>query len=57
MIAFLVLVVCVIYLAGTPDAHSFSELSKLDVAVISFIRTLFWLSNTGKTTSCSNKRW
>ncbi len=62
MIAFSVLMFCMIYLIGTSGGHSFSELSNLDVgvvivAIISFVRMLFWLSDTGGGTSCSNRRW
>ena len=55
MVAFLVFLLCIIYFAVTPDVHSVSELSKLDiivivVCIISYIKMLFWLDGIGGAT-------
>jgi len=34
ILPFAILVMCVAYLAGTPDVHTFNELTKLDIVVM-----------------------
>jgi len=62
MIFIPIVMLCMIYLAGSPDVHSFVELSKLDIGVFiilfpSFFGMLRYLSSIGKTTYCGNKIW